>query len=449
MRWCLAWLVALTMLESAGSAFGQEYVPNELLVKFQPGTPAAVRAAVYQALGATVQQRLSMLGVDVVGLPPGITPQQAAAVCSHSTWVQYAEPDPVFAAASVPNDPSFAQQWGLTKIQAPQAWDVTQGSPGVPIAILDSGIDQSHPDLAPKIVANANFSTSSTVDDLYGHGTHLAGIAAAITNNGAGIAGVGYNCTLMNGKVAEDSNGATRATALAQGIMWAADSGAKVICMSLGSPTSSQTVADAVDYAWNAGVVLVASAGNSNSTAANYPAAYPDCISVAATDPSDQREVASTGGSTFGSWVDVAAPGLNIFSTVPNRPNISRQQGYGVLSGTSQSAAFVAGLAGLVWSTPFGTSNAAVRARIEATCDRIPGTGTLWASGRINAARAVAEERQRLSAKARKGRKREIRTDQQNGPLGMTGIPFAYSLLSRFRAESLPDRRARSGRTKW
>jgi thermitase len=387
MRWWLAWLLALVALGSAGSAFGQDCVPDELLVKFQPGTPAAVRTAAYQALGATLRQRLPALDVDVLGLPPGVAPQQAAAVCSRSAWVQYAEPDPVFAATSIPNDPSFAQEWGLTKIQAPQAWDVAQGN-GVPIAILDSGIDQSHPDLAAKIVANMNYSTSNTVDDLYGHGTHLAGIAAAITNNGLGIAGVGYNCTLMNVKVAEDNNGATRASALAAGIMGAADSGAKVICMSLGSPQSSNTVQDAVSYAWNAGVVLVASAGNSNSTAANFPAAYPECISVAATDPSDQREVQGNFGSTFGSWVDVAAPGLNILSTLPTHPT-PLGQNYGALSGTSQSAAFVAGLAGLVWSTPFGTSNAAVRARIEATCDRIPGTGTLWASGRINAARAV------------------------------------------------------------
>jgi len=389
MRWWQVGLLALGAVVSGGLAFGQGCVPDELLVKFQPGTPASVRAAVHRAVGATVRSRVSALDVDVVALPPRLAPLQAAVLYSRSASVQYAEPDPVFVAASIPSDPDFGQQWGLTTIQAPQAWDVTHGSADIAIAILDSGIDQNHPDLAAKIVANENFSSSNTVDDVYGHGTHLAGIAAAITNNGVGIAGVGYNCTLMNGKVAEDNNGLTRASALAQGITWAADSGAKVICMSLGSPTSSQTVADAVDYAWNAGAVLVASAGNNGNTLPNYPAAYLQCISVAATDPSDQREVQATGASTFGSWVDVAAPGLNILSTLPNHPNHFLQQGYGVASGTSQAAAFVAGLAGLVWSTPFGTSNAAVRARIEATCDHIPGTGTLWVSGRINAARAV------------------------------------------------------------
>jgi thermitase len=384
----LAGLLALGILGSGGRALGQGCIPDELLVKFQPGTPESVRASVHQAVGGTVCGRISALDVEVVALPPRLEPRQAAAAYARSASVQYAEVEPIYAAASIPNDPSVAQQWGLTKIQAPQAWDVTQGSSGVSIAILDSGIDQSHPDLAGKIVASDNFSTSSTVDDIFGHGTHLAGIAAAITNNGIGIAGVGYNCTLMNGKVAEDNSGATRASALAQGITWAADSGAKVICISLGSPQSSQTVKDAVDYALNAGVVLVASAGNNGNSAPNYPAAYPECISVAATDPGDQREVEATGASTFGPWVDMAAPGAGILSTLPTHPS-HYGQNYGTLSGTSQSAAFVAGLAGLVWSTPFGTSNAAVRARIEATCDRIPGTGSLWVSGRINAARAV------------------------------------------------------------
>jgi thermitase len=393
MRWWLVGLLALGMIGSGGMALAQGCVPDELLVKFQPGTPAAARAAVHRAVGGTVCGRVAALDVDVVALPPHVAPQQAAAIYARSATVQYAEPEPVFTATSIPNDPSFAQQWGLTKIQAPQAWDVALGSAGISIAILDSGIDPSHPDLAAKIVASQNFSSSSTVDDVYGHGTHLAGIAAAITNNGVGIAGVGANCTLMNGKVMEDDGRGASAAALAQGITWAADSGAKVICMSLGSPTSSQTVAAAVDYAWTAGAVLVASAGNSGNSAPNYPAAYPQCISVAATDPSDQREVQATGASTFGSWVDVAAPGAGILSTLPTHRFALQSEGlslnYGALSGTSQSAAFVAGLAGLVWGTQYGSSNATVRARIEATCDRIPGTGTLWVSGRINAARAV------------------------------------------------------------
>lgn len=390
MRSWFAWLLALGVLLTGGAVFGQECVPGELLVKFRPGTSARMQAAVHHSMGGVAHGELAPLGVQVVALPPGTDPQQAASVYARDPNVQYAEPNSFYHAASVPNDPLFGQEWGMTKIQAPQAWDVSQGSPGVAIAILDSGIDQSHEDLAAKIVASQNFSPSNTVDDLFGHGTHLAGIAAAITGNGAGIAGVGDNCALMNVKVDRDQDGAANSATVSQGIVWATDAGARVICMSFGSSTPSQTVADAIDYAWNQGVVLVASAGNKNDSAPYYPAAYPQCISVAATGPGDQKD----SFSNFGSWVDVAAPGTGIFSTLPSHSfSLQSSRGlplnYGTLSGTSQAAAFVAGLAGLVWSSPFGTSNAAVRARIEQTCDRIPGTGTLWRSGRINAARAV------------------------------------------------------------
>jgi thermitase len=387
-RW-VTWLLALGVLGAGSAAFGQGYVPNELLVKFRPGTPARVQAGVHHAIGAAVRGELAALDVEVVTLPTGTDPQQAASVYARDPAVEYAEPNYVSVANSTPNDPSFAQQWGLSKIQAPLAWNVTQGREDISIAILDSGIDLNHEDLSAKIVATQNFSTSDTDDDNYGHGTHLAGIAAAITDNGLGIAGLGSRCTLINAKVDED-NGAARSSAVAQGIAWAVDSGAKVICMSFGASTASQTVETAINYAWDRGAVLVASAGNTNSTTPNYPAFYEHCISVAATDPSDQKEA----HSNFGSWVDVAAPGAGILSTLPShpfamQPLYSLPLGYGTLSGTSQATAFVAGLAGLVWSTPFGTSNAAVRARIEQTCDPITGTGTLWRSGRINAARAV------------------------------------------------------------
>jgi thermitase len=171
-------------------------------------------------------------------------------------------------------------------------------------------------------------------------------------------------------------DGRTNATALANGIRWAADAGARVICMSLGSDQNSRAVEEAVDYAWSRGVVLVSSAGKSGTSAPSYPAAYENCIAVAATDPNDQR----MSSSHFGPWVEVAAPGAGIFSTTPS--------GYGVMGGTSQAAAFAAGVAALIWSSG-GGSNIAVRARLEATCDPIAGTGSSWVHGRINAARAV------------------------------------------------------------
>jgi thermitase len=384
MRRCLAWLLVLVAQLAGGAVFGQGWVADEVLVKFRPGTPAPVRDALHRAVGGVVRGVVPVVEWDVVSLPSGVEPQQAAALYARSPNVAEAEPNFISVATATPNDPSFGQEWGLTRIQAPLAWDVTQGREDITIAILDSGIDQDHEDLVGKVVANQNFTTSDTVDDLYGHGTHIAGIVAAATNNSLGIAGVGYRCSLMNVKVLGDDYGGA-ASWIAGGIVWAADAGARVICMSFGSPGNSQAVRDAVDYAWNRGAVLVASAGSRNSTNPNYPAFYDPCIAVAATDPGDRKEALSN----FGPWVDVAAPGLNILSTVPNHPSRLSQQNYGVMSGTSQATAFVAGLAGLIWSTPYGTSNAGVRDRIEATCDAIPGTGTLWAHGRINAGRAV------------------------------------------------------------
>jgi thermitase len=328
---------------------------------------------------------IAALGVQVIAVPAGTVEARVAAY-SRNPNVEYAEPNYIAYAIGTPNDPYFGNQWGMTKIQAPDAWDVTTGSSGVKIAILDTGIDQDHEDLASKIVSQENFTDSPTLDDLYGHGTHVAGIAAAATNNGKGVAGVGYNSSLLNVKVLNDQ-GSGYYSWVANGIIWAADKGAaKVINMSLGGSVKSTTLENAVNYAWGKGVVLAAAAGNSGSASPLYPAYYKNCIAVAATDEND----AKASWSSFGKWVDVAAPGVNIFSTFPNHPYvIDKSLGYDYGSGTSMATPHVAGLAALVWATGYGSSNASVRSRIESTADKIPGTGKYWIWGRINAYNAV------------------------------------------------------------
>ena len=357
--------------------------PDRILVKFQPGTLEATKGDINRKYGGTVVDAIPGIGVQVVKIPKDQVEDKVKGYLREAS-VQFAEPDYIATAVFEPDDTYFANQWGMTQIDAPEAWDITQGSADIKIAILDTGIDQDHEDLAAKIVANTNFTDSPTVDDNYGHGTHVAGIAAAITNNGKGVAGVGFNSSLMNGKVLGD-DGSGYYSWIANGITWAANNGAKVINLSLGSTWPSRTLQSAVNYAWNNGVVVVAAAGNSNSGRAFYPAYYTNCIAVAATDQSD----AKASWSNFGKWVDIAAPGVDIFSTLPNHSNQIGILNYGSLSGTSMSTAHVAGVAALVWATGYGTSAFSVRNRIQGTADS---AGTMWSKYRIkrvNAYKAV------------------------------------------------------------
>ncbi len=378
-------LLALSVPALAGSGTdAQNFAADRILVKFKDGTDEATKRVIHARHGGSVIAEIPQLGIQVVKIPYGKALAKAGNYKSERA-IEFCEPDFVAYAIGTPNDPYFGSQWGMTKIQAPDAWDVTTGQSAVRIAILDTGVDQDHQDLASKIVANKNFTTSSTVDDRYGHGTHVAGIAAAATNNGLGVAGVGYSCSIMNVKVLDD-NGSGYYSWIANGITWAADNGAKVISMSLGGSSGSSTLQSAVNYAWSKGVVLVAAAGNNGNTAATYPAYYANCIAVAATDQNDMK----ASWSSYGSWVDVAAPGVEILSTLPNHTNKIGASNYGSLSGTSMATPHVAGLAGLIWASSYGTSNTDVRSRIESTCDPITGTGAYWQYGRINAYRAVA-----------------------------------------------------------
>lgn len=362
----------------------RDFAADRVVVKFKAGTDDVAKQQIHSRHGGSVIGEISHLDIQVVRVPPGKALTKVKDYKSEAA-IEFCEPDFVAYAIGVPSDTYFGSQWGMTKVQAPEAWDVTTGQSTIRIAILDTGIDQDHEDLTSKIVMNKNFTTSSTVDDLYGHGTHVAGIAAAVTNNGLGVAGLGYDCVIMNVKVLDDK-GSGYYSWIASGITWAADNGAKVISMSLGGSSGSSTLQSAVNYAWSKGAVIVAAAGNSGSASPVYPAYYSNCIAVAATDQNDVK----ASFSSYGSWVDVAAPGVNIFSTLPNHSNKIGGLNYGSLSGTSMATPHVAGLAGLVWATSYGTSNTNVRNRIENNCDAIAGTGSYWQYGRINAFRAVA-----------------------------------------------------------
>jgi len=358
------------------------FVPGRLLVRFKDNVPEEKQKKMLKDWGFTVEKEIKQIKVKVVSVPEQAEEALAKAL-SKNPNIDWAEVDGIAEPLFTPNDTYFVDkyQWGLTEIQAPEAWDITTGSKDIQIAILDTGVDLDHPDLADKIISNINFTTTSTTtDDIYGHGTHVTGIAAAITNNSIGVASVGYNSTIMNVKVMGDT-GSGYYSWITSGILWAADNGAEVINMSLGGSSASLTLEDAINYAWNKGVVVVAAAGNNGNSIPSYPAYYQNVIAVASIGPTG----ALSPYSNRGDWVDVAAPGGSIWSTV-------KDNDYGTKSGTSMASPHAAGLAGLVFAVATDTNkngrlNDEVRSLIESNCDDIGITGI--GSGRINAYKAV------------------------------------------------------------
>ena len=263
-----------------------------------------------------------------------------------------------------PSDPYVDKQWALDKINAFQLWQMAPVTEAVVVAILDTGIDPDHQDLNGLIMAEANFTDSSSPADSYGHGTHVAGIIAANINNGVGIAGVAPESRLLNVKVADDK-GRCSASVVAQAVIWAVDNGASVINISLELREPSSELENAVNYAWNKGAVIVAAAGNDASQIPVYPAYYKNSIAVAATKQDDNLAPLSN----HGDWVDVAAPGVNIYSILPGNS-------YGYETGTSFAAGYVSGLAALLFSIVTDTNgdgmvNDEVRATIETGCMEI------------------------------------------------------------------------------
>jgi thermitase len=399
---------ALTVTVPSNAATEPQQVSGQIIVKFRD-SGAALGLLRQNGLGDGAG--IGSTGAHLIKVPAGKESQLIESL-SRNPAVEYAEPDQLVTAAVDEPDPDyFPRQYALhnegqsftsTKnaltvaagkpdadVDAVEAWDVTTGD-GIKVAVLDTGVATDNDDIAANVVLHANFSTAATGEDNYGHGTHVAGIIAA-TKDTEGVSGVCPDCSILDGKVLND-DGSGSTSAIANGINWAVANGAKVINMSLGQRVSSRALEAAVNNAWNKGVVIVAAAGNAGTQAPIYPGAYPNVIAVAATDNND----AKASFSTYGKWVDVAAPGVNVYSTFPKHPfalgtQNGREMGYDIISGTSMASPVVAGVAALVWSTPAGTANTAVRAKVESSADdKVPGTGTYWAHGRVNACKAVA-----------------------------------------------------------
>ena len=291
--------------------------------------------------------------IQVMRTPEGTPVDQAMKQIASIPGVRYVEPDTVVRTDASPQDPYYSSQWFLPHIGTMKAWDVEKGSGDLVVAVLDTGVDASHPDLAGRVLNGYDFvGKDGNTSDVYGHGTHVAGIIAASGENNEGVAGLAWRIKLLPVKVLDDNGSGSYSNVIA-GIRYAIDNGAMVINLSLGGGARSQALQEAVDYARSKGAVVVAAAGNEAHESLSYPAACDGVIGVGATDEQDRR----TQFSDWGVGLDIMAPGTSVYSDIPGGR-------YGYKSGTSMAAPQVSGAFALLRSHEPGLSVAEAEERI-------------------------------------------------------------------------------------
>jgi thermitase len=345
------------------------YHKNEVVVKFKQ-TPTDNQLKQIQAeIGSANMQKL---GYTYVFQSRDRDAKQLMRYFQN--WqVDYAEPHYLYLtndqtsskAATEPNDVLYSRyQWNLPMIETEVGWNVGKGSEKVIVAVVDTGVDLNHPDLQGRLLSGYNVvnPNSPPMDDV-GHGTHVSGVISALVNNGQGVAGMTWYNPILPVKVL-DENGAGNTYNVAQGIIWAADHGAKVINMSLGNYAEANFLHDAIRYAYNKDIVLIAASGNDNTEEPGYPAAYPEVFAVAASDSSKKKATFSN----FGDYIDVTAPGVNIASTYPHNQ-------YAALSGTSMASPHVTALAALIRSTNPKLKNTEVMDIMRSTAEDLGAKG--------------------------------------------------------------------------
>ena len=363
-----------------------EFVPSEIIVGFEKINSHVLFDI--EESGGVILEHIPALRAARVYVPSAMEDVFITAMRSNSE-VRYVERNGIFKAVHTPNDPYWSYQWGMMIIQADDAWDIHKGSTSVIVAIVDTGIDYTHDDLSGHYLALGYDWVNNDNDpmDDHWHGTHCAGIAAAIMDDGIGVAGVAQ-VSLMAEKVLNAAGSGTWDD-VAQGITHAADAGVDVISMSLGGYGYSSLVEDACQYAWNKGCIITGAAGNDNISTPLYPAAYDTVIAVSATDRYDGK----ASYSNYGDWVELSAPGGDgadnydwILSTYPGNQ-------YAWAYGTSMATPHVSGLAALAWSYDSSLTNLQLRENLRNTADDLgdPGKDPYFGYGRINAYRALNE----------------------------------------------------------
>jgi len=369
-------------------------LPERLIARpLQPAAAALRGAAPEEAAARAARARAAVapsalahfVETDefVIPVPAGQTAAEAAARLMATGDFQYVIPDRVCYPVGEPADPLFASQWHHVTLGSVQAWEVTQGSEQIICAFMDTGVDLDHPDLAPRLVPGFNAvsdlpqGAGGDVSDINGHGTAVAGVAAAIGDNGEGVAGVGWRLRIMPVRVTDLPSGGAYLSDILQGARWAADAGARVISASY-TGVSDPAVQVTGEYIRAAGATFLFAAGND---AANLDFDHPDVLVVGATDWSD----ALAGFSAYGRAIDLVAPGVEIVTT-------QRGGGYGASSGTSFSTPMANGVLGMILSVNPALTPAQAEAILLDSCDDLgpPGEDTTFGRGRVNLLRAVS-----------------------------------------------------------
>lgn len=391
-------------MRKAFSTFNtQKSVPGQMMVKFKKGFSSQ---SVLRDLGMRKIKSIgpASLRLELIQAPQTRSIKLLLKELNQHPQIVYAEPNymvkvsPILQEAemngqnssisSFPNDPMFKKQYAHKKTLSTEGWKLNKGNKNITIAIVDTGVDLKHPDLAAKIVPGYDFVQDDTdASDVQGHGTHCAGIAAAITNNKIGVAGFAPKAKIMPVRVLGD-NGSGSYADVAAGIAWAAENGADVISMSLGGPSSSKGIEDAVKLAMSKDSLVIAAMGNSGNGSKSYPAATPGVMAVGATNKWDFKAMYSQ----YGTWNSVVAPGSGILSTFPTYKSGMPGTSYGSISGTSMATPAVAGLAAMIRSH-FPELNASqTRSHIEKTADDKGNKGfdRWYGHGRINVLKAMS-----------------------------------------------------------